>query len=143
MHTTIARLIDIMNRHDATEMATLFSPDYRSAQPAHPDRGFGGAAQVRKNWSQLFEAVPDMRLELLADTDDGETAWTEWRWTGTRANGRPFGMSGVIIFGLGADGLVTWAHLYMEEVEEHGLGIDAAVRRFAEGSSRKASAPES
>jgi hypothetical protein len=134
MHPAIARLADVMNRHDAAEMATLFAPDYRSAQPAHPNRGFGGSAQVRANWTEMFAGVPDMRLECLRDTDDGDTTWTEWRWTGTRINGSPFGMNGVIIFGLGQDDLIAWAHLYMELVEEHGEGIEAAVRRFAEGS---------
>ena len=131
MHPTIARLADAMNRHDAAGMATMFRPDYRSEQPAHPNRGFSVAAQVQTNWSQMFAGVPDMRGECVADTDDGSTAWTEWRWTGTRVNGSPFGMNGVIILGLGEDGLITWGHLYMEPVEQDGAAIDEAVRKLA------------
>jgi hypothetical protein len=42
MNPTIARLRDLMNGHDAEVMSELISPDYRSQQPAHPNRGFGG-----------------------------------------------------------------------------------------------------
>ena len=128
------RLLAAFNARDLDALVDCFRADYRSEQPAHPNRGFGGAAQVEANWAQMFAGVPDMRLECLADTDDGSTAWTEWRWTGTRTDGSAFGMNGVIIFGLGGDGLITWAHLYMEPVEQHGEGIEAAVRHLAEGS---------
>jgi hypothetical protein len=130
MHPTIARLTDVMNRHDAREMASLFSPDYRSEQPAHPTRGFGGAAQVEANWTQMFSGVPDMRVECRASTVDGATAWTEWDWTGTHADGRPFGMRGVIVLGLADDGRIASARLYMEPVERNGSAIDEAVREL-------------
>jgi hypothetical protein len=42
MNDTIARLRDAMNAHDLDAMAALFAPDYRSEQPLHPNRGFGG-----------------------------------------------------------------------------------------------------
>lgn len=45
MNPTVTKLRDLMNGHDATALAALFSPDYRSEQPAHPNRGFGGHAQ--------------------------------------------------------------------------------------------------
>jgi hypothetical protein len=130
MHPTIARLTDAMNRHDAEEMATLFSPGYRSQQPAHPNLGFGGADQVRANWTRMFAGVPDMRVECVAETDDGATAWTEWRWSGTHPDGTRFAMNGVIILGL-ADDRIAWARLYMEPVEQDGAGIDERVQELA------------
>ena len=132
MHPTIARLTDVMNRHDAREMASLFSPEYRSEQPAHPNRGFGGADQVEANWSQMFAGVPGMRIECLASSVDGATAWSEWRWTGTHPDGSPFGMAGVIVFGLTEDERIGWARLYMEPVEQGGAGIEEAVHQLAE-----------
>ena len=42
MNDTISRLRDAMNRHDAAAMIELFAPNYRSEQPVHPQRGFGG-----------------------------------------------------------------------------------------------------
>ena len=134
MHPTIAHLADAMNRHDADEMATFFSPDYRSEQPAHPNRGFGGAEQVRANWTHMFLGVPDMRAECLGSTVDGRTAWTEWRWTGTHTDGTSFAMSGVIVFGLSDDDRVASARLYMEPVEQGGAAIDEAVAQLSDPS---------
>jgi hypothetical protein len=39
-------------------------------------------------------------------------------------------MAGVIVAGV-RDGLLQWARLYVEPVEQGGAGIDAAVRRMA------------
>ncbi len=130
MHPTIARLVEVMNRHDIAEMTALFSSDYRSEQPAHPNLGFSGAEQVRANWTQMFAGVPDLRVECVADTDDGTTAWTEWRWSGTHPDGTPFAMSGVAIFGL-ADDRIASARLYMEPVEQGGAGIEERVQDLA------------
>ena len=43
-----------LNAHDIDAFVELFSPDYRSEQPAHPDREFGGREQVRENWGGTF-----------------------------------------------------------------------------------------
>jgi ketosteroid isomerase-like protein len=64
MPTTLERLSEAVNSHDGERMATLFAEDYASSQPVHPGRGFGGRAQVAKNWTALFEAV----LDFTADT---------------------------------------------------------------------------
>jgi len=132
MHPTIARLTDVMNRHDAHELTSLFSPEYRSEQPAHPNRGFGGADQVEANWTQMFAGVPDMRVECLASTVDGGTVWTEWRWTGTHTDGTSFAMAGVVLFGLTDDQRIGSARLYMEPVEQDGAAIEEAVQQLAE-----------
>ena len=131
MHPTIARLTDVQNRHDAVEMATLFHPGYRSEQPAHPSRGFGGAAQVEANWTQMFAGVPDMRVECLRSTVDGSSAWAEYRWSGTHADGTPFAMIGVIVFGFADDDRIEWARLYMEPVEQGGAAIEETVEQLA------------
>ncbi|MCU1616026.1 MAG: hypothetical protein JWO98_3566 [Frankiales bacterium] len=44
MNPTIGRLAEAVNRHDPEGMAAQMAPDYRSEQPAHPNRGFGGTA---------------------------------------------------------------------------------------------------
>ncbi len=49
MATMLERLHDAANAHDAQGLASLFAEDYRSAQPLHPSRGFGGSAQVVEN----------------------------------------------------------------------------------------------
>jgi ketosteroid isomerase-like protein len=128
----IERLRQAMNQHDLGGFLACFDPDYRSEQPVHPNRGFGGRQQVEKNWSALFEAMPDFHAELLAAATEGDTVWAEWHWTGTRANEAPLDMRGVTLFGI-KGGLVVSGRLYMEEVDDVGGDIDETVRRLAEG----------
>jgi len=126
----LERLHRALNRHDLSEFVACFGPSYRSEQPAHPNRGFGGRDQVEKNWAALFSGMPDFHAELVAAAADGDTLWAEWRWSGTRSGEPPLHMSGVTVFGI-EDGLIAWGRLYMEEVEVAGGDIDETVRRLA------------
>jgi hypothetical protein len=128
----VVRLRDAMNQHDLEAFLVCFDPNYRSEQPAHPSRGFGGREQVEKNWSVLFDGIPDFHAELLATSTEGDTLWSEWHWTGTRANEAPLDMRGVTLFEI-QNSLIVSGRLYMEEVEEAGGDIDETVRRLAEG----------
>jgi ketosteroid isomerase-like protein len=128
----VERLHQAMNQHDLAAFLACIDPGYRSEQPAHPNRGFGGREQVELNWSALFEGLPDFHAELLATATDGDTLWAEWHWTGTRADEAPLDMRGVTLFEI-KNGLIVSGRLYMEEVEEAGADIDEAVRRLAEG----------
>jgi limonene-1,2-epoxide hydrolase len=128
----VERLHHAMNQHDLEAFLACIDPGYRSEQPAHPNRGFGGREQVEKNWRALFDGIPDFHAELLATATKGDTVWCEWHWTGTRANEAPLDMRGVTLFGIEDDRIVS-GRLYMEEVEEAGADIDEAVRRRAEG----------
>jgi hypothetical protein len=125
-----AALAEALNTHDLEAFVGLFSDTYDSRQPAHPDRAFVGSAQVRENWSQVFEGVPDFHAELVASAVAGETVWSEWRWTGTQRHGGPMAMAGVMIFGV-QDGAIAWARLYVEPIEQGGAGIASAVRDIA------------
>jgi ketosteroid isomerase-like protein len=124
------RLNAAMNARDIDSFVACFAEDYDSEQPAHPDRAFRGRDQVRKNWSAIFDGVPDFQAELVAAAASGDIEWSEWRWRGTQADGTPLDMAGVIVGGVG-EGLLQWARLYVEPVEQAGAGIDAAVRRMA------------
>jgi ketosteroid isomerase-like protein len=119
-----------MNEHDLEGLLSCFDPDYRSEQPAHPNRGFGGREQVRANWSELFEGIPDFRAEVLTATVAGETVWCEWQWSGTRNDRSALDVRGVTLFEV-RSGRIVSARLYMEEVEEAGEDIDEAVRRLS------------
>ncbi len=63
MSSVIERMHEALNRHDLEAFLELFDANYRSEQPVHPNRGFGGKDQVRKNWSAIFESFPDFRAE--------------------------------------------------------------------------------
>jgi ketosteroid isomerase-like protein len=122
MPTVIERLRDALNGRDLDAMLECFGPDYRSEQPVHPNRGFGGKEQVRKNWSGMFESFSDFRADLLRQSSDGDVVWSEWHWLA-----KGLSMAGVTIMGVQEDRIV-WARLYMEPVEEAGQDIDEAMR---------------
>jgi ketosteroid isomerase-like protein len=125
----VERLSAAMNARDIDAFVACFAEDYDSEQPAHPDRAFTGREQVRENWSAIFEGVPDFTAELVATAGSGDVEWSEWRWRGTQADGTRLDMAGVIVGGV-RDGLLRWARLYVEPVEQ-GEGIEAAVRDIA------------
>jgi ketosteroid isomerase-like protein len=135
MNDTIARLRDAMNGHDVEGMVALFAPNYRSEQPVHPQRGFDGRDQVAANWGRMFDGVPDLQAGVVKESTDGATSWSEWVWRGAHRDGTPFLMKGVMVLGIDDGGLITWARLYMEEVEQGGAAIDEAVLHLS-GSQR-------
>jgi ketosteroid isomerase-like protein len=123
------RLAAAMNAHDLEAFLDCFAEDYESEQPAHPARAFHGREQVRKNWSQMFAGVPDFHADVLRSAVDGDTVWTEWRWTGTRQEGSDLDNRGATIFGV-REGRIVWGRLYLEQVEEAGAGIDETMSRL-------------
>jgi ketosteroid isomerase-like protein len=132
----VERLLKATNEHDVEGVVACFAADYRNETPAHPERSFVGNDQVRKNWTQIFAAVPDVTAQVLRCTVDGETVWTEWEHRGTRPDGSPHVMRGVVIFGI-TDGRAAWARFYLEPVQEGAGNVDEAVRRqVADGGPR-------
>lgn len=126
---TAGRLVQATNDHDLEAMLACFETDYRSEQPAHPARAFQGIDQVRKNWSAMLDAVPDVRWEVLRAAETEDTAWVELRLTGTQSDGSKLHEIGIVIFGV-PDERIAWARLYLEDVEEDGWDIDAEVKRM-------------
>ena len=120
------RLLDATNRHDLDALVDCFAGQFINETPAHPARSFTGHDQVRRNWAQIFDAVPDLKTSILRRAVDGDTIWTEWEMSGTRRDGSSHLMRGVGIFGA-KDGLFSWIRFYLEPVEEGGLNIDQAV----------------
>jgi ketosteroid isomerase-like protein len=123
----LERLLRATNSHDVEAVVACFAQNYENQTPAHPDRGFRGSGQVRRNWEQIFAFVPDLRAEVTRSAVDGDVVWSEWEMTGTRRDGSAHCMRGVIIFGV-RDGLAEWARFYLEPVEFSGRTVDDAVR---------------
>jgi ketosteroid isomerase-like protein len=126
--TVLARLERATNSHDVNLLVACFAQDYRNDTPAHPERSFTGSEQVRRNWEQIFAAIPDLSVSVLRSAVNGSEVWSEWEHRGTRRDGSAHVMRGVVIFGV-ANGLLTWARFYLEPVQEGGGNVDAAVRR--------------
>jgi ketosteroid isomerase-like protein len=123
----LQRLERATNAHDLDALVDCFADHYVNETPAHPARGFRGREQVRRNRTQIFGRVPDLRATVLRSAADGGTVWSEWEMAGTRPDGSPHLMRGVILFGV-ADGRAAWARFYLEPVQDGGGDVDAAVR---------------
>ena len=124
----VNRLLEALNEHDLDGLVACFADDYVNETPAHPPRGFRGSEQVRRNWTQIFASVPNVRAWLPRTTVDGSTVWTEWEMWGTRTDGADFRMRGVVIFTI-PDDVITSARFYLEPVEESSGDINAATRQ--------------
>lgn len=125
--TLADRLRDAVNRHDLDAMTRCFAADFVNETPVHPARSFRGRDQVRKNWAQIFAAVPNLEAEMVGVATHDDTVWTEWEMRGTRVDGAQHLMRGVSIFVV-ADGSLASVRFYLEPVEQTGDGIDASVQ---------------
>ena len=110
--TLIRRLVEAWNGRELEAFLAWFDPDYASTQPLFPDLSFQGRDNVRERWSANFATMPDFRADLLAMAVDGETAWTEWHWHGTRPDGSRRDERGVIVYGI-RHGVIASGRLYM------------------------------
>lgn len=122
------RLEAATNAHDLDALVDCFAANYRNETPVHPARGFDGREQVRANWAQIFAGVPDIHARVLNRTvGEEERVWSEWEMSGTRQDGQPHLMRGVVIFTV-HDERATAARFYLEPVD-FGVGdVNAAVR---------------
>ena len=77
---------------------------------------------VRRNWEEVISDVPDLRVEVPAAVEDGNTIWSEWRAYGTARSGAMLELRGVIIFGIQGD-QVAWSRMYIEPVELEGVPL--------------------
>lgn len=123
----VERLCQATNARDLDALVACFAEDYVNETPVHPERGFVGREQVRKNWQEIFAVVPDVHAEVLRVAVDGDTVWSEWEHRGTRPDGSDHLMRGVVIFGV-AQGLASWARFYLDPVQEGGGDADAFRR---------------
>lgn len=130
MTDVVERLTAAMNRHDLEGAVALVHEDYRSEQPAHPGRAFVGRQQMHANWAAMFAGIPDFRAEQTRSVRDGDTVWSEWRWTGTRTDGAPFEVRGVTLFEV-RDDLISAGTLYLEDVERGAGDIEDAVQALS------------
>ena len=126
----VAKLAAATNAHDLDALVGCFADGYVNETPIHPSQGFTGAEQVRRNWTQLFAGIPDLRAHVLSIAVDRNLVWSEWELSGTRRDGAPQLLRGVNIFTV-AEGRATSARFYLEPVEQSGVDADWAAARVA------------
>lgn len=124
----LRRIIQATNEGDVDALVACFAEEYENEMPAHPSRGFRGREQVRRNWEQIFAFVPDLHATVVGVALDGPTIWTEWEMTGTRRDGSPHRMAGVIIFEIEGE-TARKARFFLEPADDDGGTVDEAVRR--------------
>jgi len=118
-----------LDAHDLDRFVSFFHEDYVGERPRHPGAPSSNRDEVRSNWSEVIRDVPDLRIEIPAAIQDGNTIWSEWRAYGTARSGAMLELRGVIIFGV-RDGRVAWSRMYVEPVEQVGKplpGVAALV----------------
>jgi ketosteroid isomerase-like protein len=123
----LRRLEQATDTHDLEVLVDCFATEYVNETPLHPARGFRGKDQVRRNWTQIFAGVPNLRARVLRSTADDHTVWSEWEMSGTRRDGAEHLMRGVVIFEV-KDGRATAARFYLEPVDRGTGDVNAAVR---------------
>lgn len=121
------RISAAVNAHDLDRVVDCFTEDYVNETPAHPARGFRGREQVRRNWTQIFAGVPDICAEVRAYQRNGDEEWSEWEMRGTRRDGSPHLMRGVMLFTLSGD-RARAVRFYLEPVDTARTDADEAVR---------------
>jgi ketosteroid isomerase-like protein len=121
-------LVAAVNAHDIDTLVDCFAEDYINETPAHPLRGFQGRDQVRRNWTSIFTGVPDIQVRHLRRAFDGPIVWSEMEMAGTRRDGAPHLMRGVVIFEVD-QGRAQRARFYLEPVEEGSGDVNAVVAR--------------
>jgi hypothetical protein len=122
------KLVAATNAHDVDAIAACFAEEYVNQTPCHPARGFTGREQVRANWTTTLGAVPDLVAQVVATASGPGVEWSEWEMRGTRRDGSPHLMRGVMVFE--TDGEVARrCRFFVEPVDPSTEGVDVAVAR--------------
>lgn len=122
----LTRLVEATNDHDIEGIVACFSEEYVNVTPCHPARGFTGREQVRRNWTAILGAVPDLVAEVGDFVEAGDGIWSEWEMRGTRRDGVPHLMRGVLVFTV-RNGLATHLRFFLEPVDDAPIDADRAV----------------
>ena len=118
----LERMRAALDAHDLDAFVGFFREDYVGERPRHPDSPMSSRDDVRRNWEEVISDVPDLRVDVPAAVEDGNTIWSEWRAYGTARSGATLELRGVIIFGI-QDDQVAWSRMYMEPVEHEGVPL--------------------
>lgn len=113
----VGRLERAINERDLEELVSLFRSDVVVEYPAHPSRTFRGRDQIWRNWAPIMAKLDDFRATVVRSAVDDHSAWVEWLWQGTQADGSPGDMAGVVIHEL-EGGQIARVRFYLEPVDK-------------------------
>ena len=132
-YAVVERIQQATSSRDLEALVGCFTSDYDSVWPIHPARTFTGSEQVRRNWGQIFDTVPDLKTQIIDFAVAGEDVWVEWEFAGNRLDGQPFLMRGVTVLHVQGD-QATQARFFLEPVEADADEVNAAIRELLTGS---------
>jgi steroid delta-isomerase-like uncharacterized protein len=72
--------IDALNAHDVTAMRAIWADDVTER---FPEATVTGADALAAYFQGLFDAIPDVRMEIRGIAEDGEDVLLRWHLTGT------------------------------------------------------------
>jgi steroid delta-isomerase-like uncharacterized protein len=71
---------DTLNRHDVTPLKQFWNQD---TVERFPDRDCRGGEEIARYFEDVFAAIPDFHMEVLAIAEQGEDVFVHWHMTGT------------------------------------------------------------
>jgi ketosteroid isomerase-like protein len=113
----VGLLEQAINERDLEGLVKLFSPDVVVEYPAHPSRTFRGRDQIWRNWAPIMAKLDDFRATVVRSAVNENSAWVEWLWQGTQADGSPGDMAGIVIHELDGD-QIAHVRFYLEPVDK-------------------------
>jgi hypothetical protein len=97
-----------------------------------PCARFSGNAQVRRNWTGILAAVPDLVADVVDEAVLGDQVWSEWEMSGTRRDGSRHLVRGVMVFRVERD-LARSCRFYLEPVTVDDTTADRFVASLSSG----------
>jgi steroid delta-isomerase-like uncharacterized protein len=86
-NTAIVRAgVDAINRHDIAELRTHWAP---GVTERFPDAECNGPDEIAAYFQGIFDAIPDLHIEILASAEEGESVFIRHVISGTHTGG-PF-----------------------------------------------------
>jgi steroid delta-isomerase-like uncharacterized protein len=94
------------NRHDVDLLMTFMAEDCVFESTAGPEAcgtRHAGRERVRRAFARVFEAFPDARFAEARHFVAGDRGVSEWRFTGTTAEGKTVEVDGCDLFTFAGD----------------------------------------
>lgn len=93
--------VDAFNAHDVKAIMSLMTTDCVFQASAGPDADgekFSGQAEVKRAFENVFKMFPDAHWGNPKHFISGDRGFTEWIFTGTRADGTKVEVTGCDLF---------------------------------------------
>lgn len=114
--------VDAINRHDIAALKATWAPDLHER---FPDAECHGADATAAYFQHAFDAMPDLRLEIMGMSEQAGTVFMRWRmtghhtgtaWNGIAASGRRIELDGIDHFEV-RDGLIATNFVVYDQLQ--------------------------